>query len=45
MTELQIYPFGWGPEAREWILESLRKLADFYADAAGKGDAVVTCLV
>ncbi len=45
MTELQIYPFGWDEDDREWLLDALRDLRSFYADAAGKGSAVVTCLV
>jgi hypothetical protein len=45
MTELQIYPFGWDEDDREWLLSALRDLRGFYADAAGKGSAVVTCLV
>ena len=45
MTELQIYPFGWDEDDREWLLTALRDLRSFYADAAGKGLAVVTCLV
>jgi len=45
MTELQIYPFGWDEDAREWVLGAFRELRSFYADAAGEGLAVVTCLV
>jgi hypothetical protein len=45
MTELQIYPFGWDENDRDWLLDALRDLRSFYADAAGKGLAVVTCLV
>ncbi len=45
MTELQVYPFGWDEDDREWLLSALRDLRGFYADAAGKGSAVVTCLV
>ncbi len=45
LTELQIYPFGWDEDDREWLLSALRDLRGFYADAAGKGRAVVTCLV
>jgi hypothetical protein len=45
MTELQIYPFGWDEDDREWLLSALRDLRGFYADAAGKGSAVVACLV
>ena len=45
MTELQVYPFGWDEDDRQWLLSALRDLRGFYADAAGKGSAVVTCLV
>jgi uncharacterized protein DUF1877 len=45
MTELQIYPFGWGADGRDWILDSFRQLRSFYAEAAANGRAVVTCLV
>jgi hypothetical protein len=44
MSELQIYP-GWRASDAEWVMDSLRRLRDFYADAAGKGRAIVTCLV
>jgi hypothetical protein len=44
MTELQIYPFGWEEDHREWLLSSLRALARFYAEAAEQGRAVATCL-
>lgn len=45
MTELQIYPFGWGTDAREWIMDAFRSLRSFHAGAAADGRAVVTCLV
>jgi hypothetical protein len=45
MTALQIYPFGWDENAREWVMGAFRELRSFYADAAGEGLAVVTCLV
>jgi Domain of unknown function (DUF1877) len=46
MNELEIYPFGWDePDARDWIMTSFRELRDFYAGAAAKGRAIVTCLV
>jgi Domain of unknown function (DUF1877) len=48
MEKLEIYP-GWSAgqaEAdKEWIMDSFRRLRDFFADAAGKGRAIVTCLV
>jgi Domain of unknown function (DUF1877) len=46
MNELQIYPFGWDEhDARDWILDSVRELRDFYVGAAANGRAIVTCLV
>jgi hypothetical protein len=45
MNELEIYPFGWSDEARDWILGELANLRTFYADAAANGRAIVTCLV
>jgi hypothetical protein len=45
MNELQIYPFGWSDEARDWILDELANLRAFYAEAAANGRAIVTCLV
>jgi len=44
MTKLGIYP-GFRPTDAEPLMDALRKLRDFYADAAGKGMAIVTCLV
>jgi hypothetical protein len=45
MTELQIYPFGWQASDLEWVMTSFADLKRFYADAAAKRLAVVTCLV
>jgi hypothetical protein len=45
MTELQIYPFGWDENSREWVMGAFRELRSFYADSAAEGLAVVTCLV
>lgn len=45
MNELQIYPFGWSDDSRDWTLGELEKLRAFYADAAANGRAIVTCLV
>ena len=45
MTELQIYPFGWDGDAREWVMGAFRELRSFYADVSAEGLAVVTCLV
>ena len=44
MNELKIYP-GFRPQDVDPLLDSLRQLCDFYADAAGNGNAIVTCLV
>jgi hypothetical protein len=48
MEELEIYP-GWNASQAEsdskWIMDSFRNLRDFFADAAAKGRAIVTCLV
>jgi hypothetical protein len=44
MSQLQIYP-GWRPSDAEWVMDSVRRLRDFYSDAANKGQAIVTCLV
>ena len=44
MNELKIYP-GFRPEDADSLLDSLRKLRDFYADAARNENAIVICLV
>jgi hypothetical protein len=44
MVQLQIYP-GWRPSDRDWVMDAFRRLRDFYSDAAGRGRAIVTCLV
>jgi hypothetical protein len=44
MTRLGIYP-GWRAESRDEVMDALRRLRDFYAEAAAKGSAIVTCLV
>ena len=44
MTTLGIYP-GFRPSDAEPLMDAMRKLRDFYADAAGKGMGIVTCLV
>ncbi len=44
MSELGIYP-GWKGSDADWVIDGFRRLRDFYADAANKGHAVVTCLV
>jgi hypothetical protein len=45
MTELQIYPFGWSEDSREWVMSAFADLRSFYAGAAAEGWVVVTCLV
>jgi hypothetical protein len=45
MNGLQIYPFGWDDDGREWLLSSLRELRRFYTDGAAHGCGVLTCLV
>jgi hypothetical protein len=44
MKRLEIYP-GFRPQDAELLMDALRKLRDFYADAAENGKAIVTCLV
>lgn len=44
MSKLGIYP-GWREGDREGVMEALGRLRAFYADAVGKGRAIVTCLV
>jgi hypothetical protein len=45
MTRLEIYPFGWSGPDLQWLMDEFRKLRSFYGDAAGKGLAIMTCLV
>lgn len=46
MTQLQIYP-GWraGEQDRQWVMEALRRLREFYSRAAAEKRAIITCLV
>jgi hypothetical protein len=44
MSELDIYP-GWEASDGEWVMDAFRNLRGFFADAASKQSAVVTCLV
>jgi Domain of unknown function (DUF1877) len=44
MSELRIYP-GWENSHAEWVMDAFRRLRDFYLNAAGKGRAIITCLV
>lgn len=45
LTARHIYPGGWEPDDRAWLLDSYRELRDFFGEAAGRGSAVLTCLV
>ncbi|HUH63936.1 MAG TPA: YfbM family protein [Terracidiphilus sp.] len=44
MNALKIYP-GWKDSGAEPAMDALRRLRDFYSDAAGKNNGIVTCLV
>jgi hypothetical protein len=44
MNKLKIYP-GWRSTDAEPVMAAFRSLRDFYADAAGRGHAIVTCLI
>jgi Domain of unknown function (DUF1877) len=46
MSELRIYP-GWraGDQDKQWLMEALRRLRDFYSSAAAQGRAIITSLV
>ncbi|MGH6838145.1 MAG: YfbM family protein [Methylocella sp.] len=44
MSQLGIYPGGRASDANE-VMDGFRRLRDFYADAADKGRAIITCLV
>jgi hypothetical protein len=44
MSKLGIYPGRRSSDA-EGVMDSLRRLRDFYADTANKGKAIITCLV
>ena len=44
MTKLGIYP-GFTPSDTETLMDALRRLRAFYAEAAANGMAIVTCLV
>jgi hypothetical protein len=45
LTARGVYPFGWEAEDGEWLFEGYRDLRDFFRGAAGRGNAVLTCLV
>ena len=44
MSQLGIYPGSRPSDAKE-VMDGFRRLRDFYADAADKGRAIITCLV
>jgi len=46
MSELRIYP-GWraGDQDKQWLMEALQRLRDFYSSAAAQGRAIITSLV
>jgi len=44
MTRLEIYP-GWRATDANAVMDAFRRLRSFYADAASKENAIVTCLV
>ena|SRR5690348_302931 len=44
MNQLDIYP-GWEASHKDSVMQALRALRDFYADAARNGRVIVTCLV
>jgi len=44
MSELGIYP-GFRPSDAAWVMDGVRRLRDFYADAASKRRAIVTRLI
>ena len=44
MSELGIYP-GFRPSDAAWVMDGVRRLRVFYADAAGNRRAIVTCLI
>jgi Domain of unknown function (DUF1877) len=45
MVRLGIYPNGWSQNELPWLTGSFEQVRKFYRDAAGKGAAVLTCLV
>ena len=44
MSSLGVYP-GWQPSDANRVINGVRRLREFYADAAAHGRAIVTCLV
>ncbi len=46
MAKLGIYPGRFDqPDDAAWVLDGFRRLREFYADAARKNRAVITCLL
>jgi len=45
LTELSVYPGGWDADAREWLLDALEDLREFFHEAAAQECAVLTTLV
>jgi hypothetical protein len=45
LIELEIYPGGWDDDAREWLLDALDDLREFFHEAAAQECAVLTALV
>jgi hypothetical protein len=45
LSHMGIYPGGWDSKSADWLLGEFRMLRDFYGAAAGKGSAVVACIV
>jgi hypothetical protein len=42
-----VYPSGWGdePDALDWLHDTFTCVQAFYATAAERGSAVITCLL
>ena len=45
LTARHIYPGGWEVADGAWLIESFRELRDFFGEAAGRGSAILTCLI
>jgi hypothetical protein len=45
MSSLSIYPGGWDHSGYDWLIGEFQRLRDFYADAAGSRNGVVTCIL
>jgi hypothetical protein len=44
MEQLGIYPAGFKPDDKQWLMDAFRELRQFYVDASAANLAVVTCL-